>query len=41
MILLKYGGIYSDVNVVFVRPVDDLMKYSVVLGKEEDVSYGR
>nr|XP_039253720.1 uncharacterized protein LOC120330834 [Styela clava] len=39
-ILLKYGGIYSDVNVMFVRPMDELMKYSAVLGKEEDRSYG-
>lgn len=39
-ILLEEGGIYADVNLLFVQPFDRLMDKSFVIGKEDDRTYG-
>lgn len=34
-ILMQYGGIYMDYDVIMVRPIDDIRKYDITLGKEK------
>lgn len=39
-LLYNYGGIYADINVYFLKSMDDLMNNSFVIGKEEEGYYG-
>jgi hypothetical protein len=34
--LLEYGGIYLDMDTICVRPIDDMLGYSMVMGEEGD-----
>ena len=36
-ILMKYGGIYLDIDVICINPFTPLLKYECVLGKEENI----
>ncbi|XP_039253716.2 uncharacterized protein LOC120330832 [Styela clava] len=38
-VLFEEGGIYANLNVIFVKPFDELMNKSLVLGKEENQYY--
>jgi hypothetical protein len=32
--VMKYGGVYSDLDVVWLKPIDDLLCYSTTMGEE-------
>ena len=38
-ILLKYGGIYMDIDTITYRPYTDLLKYDFVIGIQDDFLY--
>lgn len=40
-ILNEYGGIYMDVDMVLLKPLDDFLKYNAFAGLEEDYVNGK